>query len=62
MCLGYGMGLYVHDDRDVGSMIQHSGGLPGYGSNMSWFPGHRLALVSMANITYAPTMRGIWKQ
>lgn len=49
---GYGFGLNVLHDPSFGVIITHSGGLPGYGSNMRWIPsGH--GLVSLANVTYA---------
>ncbi len=51
---GYGMGLRVIDDPKLGCIISHSGGLPGYGSNMMWYPDRQVAIVSLANITYAP--------
>ncbi len=51
---GYGMGLRLFDDTRLGYLVSHSGGLPGYGSNMIWHPERQLALISLANITYAP--------
>ena len=51
---GYGFGHQVlHDDR-FGTIVGHSGGLPGYGSNMRWLPGRRVGAVALANSTYAP--------
>lgn len=51
---GYGYGLYVtHDDR-FGHFVHHSGGLPGYGSNMRWLPGRGIGVIALANSTYAP--------
>ena len=50
---GYGFGLCVdHDDRH-GLVIHHTGGLPGYGSNMRWLPARGLAIIALANVTYA---------
>ena len=54
---GYAMGLNVVRDRALGEFVSHSGGLPGYGSNMAWLPGGPLGVISMANITYAPMWR-----
>lgn len=51
---GYGMGLRLFDDTKLGYLVSHSGGLPGYGSNMIWHPERQFALISLANITYAP--------
>ncbi|MGA1555648.1 MAG: serine hydrolase domain-containing protein [Ilumatobacteraceae bacterium] len=50
----YGFGLHVLDDPIHGCVIGHSGGLPGYGSNMRWTPGGGVALVALSNRTYAP--------
>jgi CubicO group peptidase (beta-lactamase class C family) len=49
----YAMGLTVFDDERLGTVVTHSGGLPGFGSNMRWTPGG-LGVISLANITYAP--------
>ena len=43
----------VHDER-FGTIVDHSGGLPGYGSNMRWLPGRRVGVIALANSTYAP--------
>ncbi len=49
----YGFGLCVdHDDRH-GLVVHHTGGLPGYGSNMRWLPHRGLAVIALANVTYA---------
>ncbi|MBI2809700.1 MAG: beta-lactamase family protein, partial [Candidatus Melainabacteria bacterium] len=47
---GYGMGLRLFDDTNLGFLVSHSGGLPGYGSNMIWHPERQFALISLANI------------
>jgi CubicO group peptidase (beta-lactamase class C family) len=51
---GYGFGLQVLHDQRFGHIVGHSGGLPGYGSNMRWLPGRRVGAVALANSTYAP--------
>ncbi len=51
---GYGYGLLVRDDPALGRVVGHSGGLPGYGSNMRWLPGRRVGAIALANVTYAP--------
>jgi CubicO group peptidase (beta-lactamase class C family) len=51
---GYGFGLQVIHDHRFGHIAGHSGGLPGYGSNMRWLPGRRVGAVALANSTYAP--------
>lgn len=50
---GYAMGLTTYLDDRLGRVVTHSGGLPGYGSNMRWVPGGT-GVVVLANITYAP--------
>ncbi len=51
---GYGFGLLIRDDPALGTVAGHSGGLPGYGSNMRWLPGRRVGVIALANVTYAP--------
>lgn len=51
---GYGFGLFVSHDTRFGHYAEHSGGLPGYGSNMRWLPGRGIAVVALGNVTYAP--------
>jgi D-alanyl-D-alanine carboxypeptidase len=51
---GYGMGLRVYDIPRIGWVVDHTGGLPGYGSNMMWCADRSVHIVSLANITYAP--------
>lgn len=51
----YGLGLiWTTDSRGV-TVVRHSGGLPGYGSEWRFLPFHSLAIVSFANKTYANT-------
>jgi CubicO group peptidase (beta-lactamase class C family) len=50
---GYGMGLQVLHHEELGTVVAHSGGLPGYGSNMRWVAGTGVGLVALANVTYA---------
>jgi CubicO group peptidase (beta-lactamase class C family) len=51
---GYGYGLMMRDDPDLGVVNSHSGGLPGYGSNMRWLAGRAIGVVAVSNTTYAP--------
>ena len=51
---GYGMGLFIDFDPLLGEVAGHSGGLPGYGSNMRWVKGLPIGIISLGNITYAP--------
>jgi CubicO group peptidase (beta-lactamase class C family) len=49
---GYGYGLNVTWVEPIGWVVDHSGGLPGFGSNMRWTRAG-LGLVALANLTYA---------
>jgi CubicO group peptidase (beta-lactamase class C family) len=51
---GYGMGLLVLHDPDLGATAGHAGGLPGYGSNMRWVRSGSVGVIALANVTYAP--------
>ena len=51
---GYGMGLNVVDDLDLGAIVFHGGGLPGFGSAMRWLPARGFGVLALANRTYAP--------
>ena len=50
----YGFGLRVSADAVLGTVVTHSGGFPGYGSNMRWLPGRRRGVIALSNVTYAP--------
>ena len=50
----YGFGLFVEDDPVWGRIVQHSGGYPGFGSNMRWHPATGLGVITLGNSTYAP--------
>lgn len=51
---GYGFGIDLRDDGELGPVLAHAGGLPGYGSNMRWLGGRGLGAIALANTTYAP--------
>ncbi len=51
---GYGFGLFVAQDPELGTTISHAGGYPGYGSNMAWHPGTGLGVIGLGNLRYAP--------
>ena len=44
---GYGYGLFVMHDTRFGHFVYHSGGLPGYGSNMRWLPGRGVGVIAL---------------
>ena len=47
--IGYGLGLFVENDVRFGLVAQHSGGLPGFSSNMRWHLESGLGVVVFAN-------------
>lgn len=49
---GYGYGLGITQTCQFGHVVAHSGGLPGYGSQMRWLPDHGVAIVALGNLTY----------
>src|SRR3954465_8287340 len=49
---GYGIGLSMRLDPRLGTIVTHSGGLPGYGSHMRWLPDRRIGVVALSNVTY----------
>ena len=51
---GYGFGLRVQPHEQLGDVVTHSGGLPGFGSNMRWVPATGVGLIALSNSTYAP--------
>jgi CubicO group peptidase (beta-lactamase class C family) len=51
---GYGFGLFVSMIPEQGTVVSHSGGYPGFGSNMSWHPASGLGVIGLGNIRYAP--------
>ncbi|QDT74805.1 serine hydrolase domain-containing protein [Lacipirellula limnantheis] len=53
---GYGYGLranFIGEEWVVG----HSGGLPGYGSHMSWSPTRGIGVIALGNVTYYPASK-----
>ena len=47
--MGYGFGLMVENDVRYGLISQHSGGLPGWSSNMRWHQQSGIGVVVFAN-------------
>lgn len=60
--VGYGYGLrgsFIGQEWFIG----HSGGLPGYGSHMSWSPTRGIGVIALANVTYfraSALCKGMW--
>jgi hypothetical protein len=44
----YGFGLYV-DEYPAGTVVSHTGGIPGWISNVAWVPASKFAVVMLAN-------------
>jgi serine-type D-Ala-D-Ala carboxypeptidase/endopeptidase len=49
----YGFGLFMDEDPALGRVVNHSGGYPGFGSNMRWHPATGLGVIALGNGTYA---------
>jgi serine-type D-Ala-D-Ala carboxypeptidase/endopeptidase len=55
----YGFGVHSQNDCILGFHFLHSGGLPGYGSNVLFVPSRGFAVFAFANRTYAPASRPV---
>ena len=51
--VAYGMGWRVLDDCDLGRVLTHGGGFPGYGSNVVLLPDRGVGVFVLSNRTYA---------
>ena len=49
---GYGYGLRVSSTCTFAHIVAHSGGLPGFGSQMRWLPEYGVGLIGLGNRTY----------
>jgi D-alanyl-D-alanine-carboxypeptidase/D-alanyl-D-alanine-endopeptidase len=49
----YGYGLTSAADPELGRLLAHSGGLPGFGSNVLFSPDAGIGIFAFANVTYA---------
>ena len=49
---GYGYGLRVTQTCQYRAIVDHSGGLPGYGSLMRWLPDYGVGIIAFGNVTY----------
>jgi len=50
--LAYGYGLGIRQTCDYRSIVSHSGGLPGFGSQMRWLVDEGVGFIAMGNLTY----------
>ncbi len=48
----YGYGLRVTQTCQYRAVVDHSGGLPGYGSLMRWLPDYGVGIIAFGNVTY----------
>jgi len=49
---GYGYGLRIAQNCSFRTIVSHGGGLPGFGSVMTWLPDYGIGIVSFGNLTY----------
>lgn len=49
---GYGYGLRIRQSCQFRHIVAHSGGLPGFGSQMRWLSDEGIAFIAMGNLTY----------
>ncbi len=52
--MAYAYGLFIVDDVRFGRIVGHSGGYPGFGSNMRWHPASGLGVIALTNHRYGP--------
>lgn len=50
----YGLGVISFNDCVLGAHFGHSGGLPGYGSNVLFLPTRGVGVFAFSNLTYGP--------
>lgn len=50
--LAYGYGLGTRQTCDYRHIVSHSGGLPGFGSQMRWLVDEGVGFIAMGNLTY----------
>ena len=50
---GYGYGLRIAQNCSFATIVSHGGGLPGFGSTMTWLPDYGIGIVAFGNLTYA---------
>lgn len=56
---GYGYGLGISQNCAFRHVVAHSGGLPGFGSQMRWLPDYGVGVIAFGNLTYTPWGRTV---
>jgi CubicO group peptidase (beta-lactamase class C family) len=49
---GYGFGLRISQSCSFSHIVAHGGGLPGFGTVMTWLPEHGVGIIAFGNLTY----------
>ena len=49
---GYGYGLRSSQNCAFRTIVSHTGGLPGFGSVMTWLPDYGVGIIAFGNLTY----------
>src|SRR5690606_38423635 len=49
---GYGFGLFVDHYADLGPVISHSGGYPGFSAHMRWSQREGVGVIAFVNATF----------
>ena len=49
---GYGYGLRIAQTCQFPTVVSHSGGLPGFGTQMRWLPEYGVGVIAFGNLTY----------
>jgi CubicO group peptidase (beta-lactamase class C family) len=57
----YAMGWIVIDDCDLGRVVTHSGGYPGYGSIVYLLPDRGMGIFAFSNRTYSAPAAAAWR-
>src|SRR5262245_38810317 len=56
---GYAFGLRVSQNCQFPLIVAHSGGLPGFGSQMRWLPDYGVGIIAFGNLTYTGWTRTV---
>ena len=49
---GYGFGLRISQSCSFRHIVSHGGGLPGFGTVMTWLPEHGVGIIAFGSLTY----------